>query len=134
MRPELSIPLGFLVAAFVTWAVTPVAIRVAFATGFLDKPAGYKGHGNATPYLGGSAIMVGVIVAGLAFGDGAGTYAVLGACALLLWVVGTADDRLNLSPRLRLVLELGIAVTLWATGHGWDAFGVAPLEIGRAHV
>jgi UDP-GlcNAc:undecaprenyl-phosphate GlcNAc-1-phosphate transferase len=129
MRPELSIPLGFLVAAAVTYLVTPLAIRVARATGFMDKPAGYKGHGNPTPYLGGSAIMVGVVAAGLAFGDGAGSYSVLGACAILLWIVGTADDRLNLSPRLRLALEIAIAVTLWATGHGWDALGIAPLDL-----
>src|SRR5436309_12595273 len=118
MRPELSIPLGFLVAAVVTWAVTPLAIRVAFATGFLDKPAGYKGHGNPTPYLGGSAIMVGVLVVAFAFGGGTGRYAVLIACVIVMWVVGTADDRLNLSPHLRLVLEVAIGATLSATGHG----------------
>jgi UDP-GlcNAc:undecaprenyl-phosphate GlcNAc-1-phosphate transferase len=129
MRLELSIPLALLVAAAVTYLVTPLAIRVARATGFMDKPAGYKGHGNPTPYLGGSAIMVGVLVSGLAFGDGAGTYALLGAFAIVLWIVGTADDRMNLSPRLRLALEIAIAVALWATNHGWDAFGVAPLDL-----
>src|SRR3954453_12612150 len=118
MRPELSIPLAFLVAALVTWAVTPLAIRVAFATGFLDKPAGYKGHGNPTPYLGGSAIMAGVVVAGIAFGGGAGRFWVLGVCAVVLWAVGTADDRMNLSPFLRLALEIAIGVALFATGHG----------------
>src|SRR6478752_7770949 len=125
MQPELSIPLALLTAAVVTYLVTPLAIRVARATGFLDKPAGYKGHGNPTPYLGGSAIMVGVLVAGVAFGPGPRPYLVLGACAALMWIVGTADDRFNLSPFLRLMLEVAIAVTLWATGHGWDAFGVA---------
>src|SRR6476619_4097166 len=120
MQPELSIPLALLVAAAVTYLVTPLAIRVARATGFMDKPAGYKGHGNPTPYLGGSAIMVGVIVAAFAVGGQIETYAVLGACALVLWFVGTIDDRHNLSPHLRLVLEIVIGVTLYATGHGWD--------------
>src|SRR6478752_10394451 len=98
MRPELSIPLALLVAAAVTYLVTPLAIRVARATGFLDKPAGYKGHGNPTPYLGGSAILGGVLVAGLAFGSDARPYAVLAGCAAVMWVVGTIDDRHNLSP------------------------------------
>jgi len=110
MQPELSIPLAVLVAAAVTYLVTPLAIRVARATGFMDKPAGYKGHGNPTPYLGGSAILVGVLVSGLAFGDATRPYAVLAAFTLVLWIVGTADDRLNLSPRLRLALEIAIAV------------------------
>jgi UDP-GlcNAc:undecaprenyl-phosphate GlcNAc-1-phosphate transferase len=95
----------------------------------MDKPAGYKGHGNPTPYLGGSAILAGVLIAGLAFGPTGRPYAVLGVCALVLWVVGTIDDRVNLSPFFRLVLEIAIATTLWATGHGWDAFGIAPLDL-----
>ena len=127
MQPELSIPLAILVAAAVTWLVTPLAIKVARKTGFMDKPAGYKGHGNPTPYLGGSAIMVGLLVSATAFG-GVRHYAVLIACVLLMWVVGTADDRLNLSPHLRLVLEVAIGVTLSATGHGWDVLGIAPLD------
>src|SRR3954470_10169036 len=129
MQPELSIPLAFAVAALVTWAVTPLAIRVAFATGFLDKPAGYKGHGNPTPYLGGSAIMVGLLVAALAYEGAAARLGVLGACAVLLWIVGTADDRLNISPVIRLGLEIAIAVVLYATGNGWSALDIGPLDL-----
>jgi UDP-GlcNAc:undecaprenyl-phosphate GlcNAc-1-phosphate transferase len=40
-----------------------------------------------------------------------------------MWVVGTIDDRHNLSPHLRLALEIAIGATLFATGHGWDVFG-----------
>src|SRR3954470_428906 len=129
MRPELSIPLAFLVAALATWAATPLAIRVARVTGFMDKPAGYKGHGNPTPYLGGSAIMVGLLVAALAY-EGPSTHlGVLGACAVVLWVVGTADDRMNISPLLRLGLEIAIACLLYATGNGWSALGIGPLDL-----
>jgi UDP-GlcNAc:undecaprenyl-phosphate GlcNAc-1-phosphate transferase len=129
MQPELSIPLAFAVAALVTWAVTPLAIRVAFATGFLDKPAGYKGHGNPTPYLGGSAIMVGLLVAALAYEGASSRLGILGACAVLLWIVGTADDRLNISPLLRLGLEIAIAGVLYATGNGWSALDIGPLDL-----
>lgn len=129
MQPELSIPLGFAVAALVTWAVTPLAIRAAFATGFLDKPAGYKGHGNPTPYLGGSAIMVGLLVAAVAHEGATAHLGVLGACAVLLWIVGTADDKLNISPLIRLALEVAIAVVLYATGNGWSALDIGPLDL-----
>src|SRR3954453_1445939 len=129
MQPELSIPLAFAVAALVTWAATPVAIRVAFATGFLDKPAGYKGHGNPTPYLGGSAIMVGLLVAAVAYEGVSMRLGVLGACAVVLWVVGTIDDKRNLSPLLRLGLEIALAVVLYATGNGWSALGIGPLDL-----
>jgi UDP-GlcNAc:undecaprenyl-phosphate/decaprenyl-phosphate GlcNAc-1-phosphate transferase len=129
MRPELSIPLGALIACVVTYAVTPLAIRVARRTGFMDKPAGYKGHGNPTPYLGGSAIMVGLLVAGLCYEGAAARVGVLGACAFALWIVGTADDRLNISPLLRLGLEIALAGVLYATGNGWSALDIGPLDL-----
>src|SRR3954447_1430549 len=129
MRPELSIPLAFLVAALATWAATPLAIRVARATGFLDKPAGYKGHGNPTPYLGGSAIMIGLLVAAVAYEGVSMRLGVLGACAVVLWVVGTVDDKRNISPLLRLGLEIALAVVLYATGNGWSALGIGPLDL-----
>src|SRR4051794_21617386 len=129
MRPELAIPLALLVAAAVTYAVTPLMIRVARTTGFLDKPAGYKGHGNPTPYLGGSAIMIGLLVAAVAYEGTATHFGVLGVCAIALWIVGTADDRLNISPLLRLGLEIAIACVLYATGNGWSALDIGPLDL-----
>jgi UDP-GlcNAc:undecaprenyl-phosphate/decaprenyl-phosphate GlcNAc-1-phosphate transferase len=123
MPPETLLPLTVVLAAAVTWLATPVAIRLATATGFLDTPIGYKGHRRPTPYLGGVAIMAGVVVAGLAFGDGAGRYAVLGACVLGLFLLGTLDDRINLSPGLRLVFQITAALVLVATGNGWGILG-----------
>ncbi len=129
MQPELRITLAFGLAALVTWAATPVLVRVAYATGFLDRPVGYKGHGSSTPYLGGAAIMLGVLAAAVAFGGGTGTYAAIIACAAGMWVVGTLDDRVNLSPFLRLAIEAGVGYVLWETGHGWAVLGSAPLDL-----
>jgi UDP-GlcNAc:undecaprenyl-phosphate GlcNAc-1-phosphate transferase len=47
----------------------------------------------------------------------------------VLWVVGTADDRLNISPLVRLGLEIAIAVVLYATGNGWSALDIGPLDL-----
>ena len=129
MQPELSITLAFGLAALVTWAATPVLVRVAYATGFLDRPVGYKGHGSSTPYLGGAAIMLGVLAAAVAFGGGTGTYAAIIACAAGMWVVGTLDDRVNLSPFLRLAIEAGAGYVLWETGHGWGVFASGALDL-----
>jgi UDP-GlcNAc:undecaprenyl-phosphate GlcNAc-1-phosphate transferase len=129
MQPEVGIPLALLVAAAVTWLVTPLAIRIAHATGFIDTPAGYKGHGNPTPYLGGSAIMVGLLAAAVTYEGISARLGILGACAVLLWIVGTADDRLNISPLLRVGLEIAIAVVLYSTGNGWSALDVGPLDL-----
>ena len=61
MSPEFSASAAFAIAAVVTFLVTPLAIRVAVATKFYDLPAGYKGHRKPTPYLGGTAIIAGIL-------------------------------------------------------------------------
>ena len=129
MPPDLTLPAAFLLAALVTWLTTPIAIRVARRTGFIDLPVGYKGHGRPTPYLGGSALVAGVLVAAILLGGAAGSTAILLACAAGLWALGTADDRLNLSPHLRLAVEVAIGVLLYRTGHGWHVFENATLDV-----
>lgn len=112
--------LAFALALAVTWLVTPVAIRIARRTGFIDRPAGYKGHEAPTPYLGGSAIMVGVLVAAVALGGAGNGRWVLILGAVALWVLGTADDRVNVSPGLRVLAEAAVASALFFTGNGWN--------------
>ena len=51
---------AFLTATFVALVATPRLRRLAFATGFVDQPMARKDHPDATPYLGGVAIMLGV--------------------------------------------------------------------------
>lgn len=109
------------VAALATYLLTPVAIRIARRTGFVDSPAGYKGHTKPTPYLGGVAITIGV-VAGAAAGGIPARYTLLVGCAVGAFVLGTLDDRLDLPIVLRLVAEVALGVGLSLGGLGWDVF------------
>jgi UDP-GlcNAc:undecaprenyl-phosphate GlcNAc-1-phosphate transferase len=123
LEPQLV--LGVLTATVVAAAATPVAMRAAVRLQFMDKPAGYKGHATPTPYLGGSAVVLAFVCAALlAAGHPERTGPVV-AGAIVLWAVGTADDRVNLSPYLRLGIEALIAAALWASGLGWD-LGLGP--------
>jgi UDP-GlcNAc:undecaprenyl-phosphate GlcNAc-1-phosphate transferase len=109
-------------AAFVT---TPVAIAVANRAGFWDQPGGgidYKIHKSPTPYLGGAAVVLGFLLAGLTLSDEFVRLWPIGAAAFGLFVLGTADDRLVLSAPLRLALEFGLASLLWFGGLGWSIF------------
>jgi len=120
---------AFLLAAAVTLAATPAAIALARRTAFFDHPAGYKGHGAPTPYLGGLAVLAGFAVGALAFGDAAGSYAVLLACAIGLLVLGTVDDRRPIAPRWRVLAEIAAAVALYSADLGWSVFDVAALDL-----
>jgi UDP-GlcNAc:undecaprenyl-phosphate GlcNAc-1-phosphate transferase len=129
MSPELKAAAAFLIAALVTYLVTPICIKVAVRTGFFDLPKGYKGHKQPTPYLGGTAIVLGILAAVMTLDGGAQAHPVIIVCAVGIWVMGTVDDKINLPISLRTVAEVGIAVALWATGRGWGIFGYGPADL-----
>lgn len=121
--------MAFAIGAATATAAVPVAIRIAHRTGFLDRPMGYKQHGRPTPYLGGSAVLVAFLVAAIAFGDGAGRFLPVALGAVGLWAVGTVDDRVGLSPWLRIAATAATAVGLWAAGLGWNVLGGSALDL-----
>ncbi len=119
----MSSPEGALVlGAAATFALTPVAIVVARRTGFLDHPKGYKKHGEATPYLGGCAVLGGFLLGMLALSGAAGRFSALLGCAAGLWLLGTLDDLIAVPPRWRLLAEFGASVILFESGLGWSIF------------
>ena len=124
MSDESGVVLAPLVALLAVWALTPGVIRIARRTGFLDQPKGYKAHGEPTPYLGGVAVLGGVVAgmlaAGLAFGTGLGRFVPAVACALALGVLGILDDRVTVRPLHRVAAEVTAAGVIVATGLGWD--------------
>ncbi|MBW3609548.1 MAG: undecaprenyl/decaprenyl-phosphate alpha-N-acetylglucosaminyl 1-phosphate transferase, partial [Actinobacteria bacterium] len=120
MALEIQLVVGLLTATAVAYLATPVAMRAAVRLHFLDRPVGYKGHAKPTPYLGGSAVVAAFVLAALLVAGHPERTAPVVAGALVLWAVGTADDRLNLSPFLRLGIEFLVAAGLWAFGLGWE--------------
>jgi len=114
---------SFIVSYLVAVAATPLAIRIATRTGFLDRPVGYKAHAAATPYLGGAAVLAGFLAGALiygAFGESDLTPIFVGAA--ILWLVGTIDDRLLLGPRVRVLAVALAAAILWQGDLGWTLF------------
>lgn len=114
----------FIASFLVAVAATPLAIRVARRTGFLDHPVGaYKAHAEPTPYLGGAVVLVGFMAGALVSGAvGEPKFGAIFLGAGLLWLVGTVDDRLLLGPRVRVLAVALAAVLLWHSGLGWSLF------------
>ena len=129
MSPEFNAAAAFAIAAIGTFVATPAAIAIAVRTSFFDLPAGYKGHKRPTPYLGGTAIMVGIIAAVVLVRGAASAHWVIIAGAVAIWIVGTVDDRVNLPISVRALVEIGIAVALWSTGRGWTVFHNGPADL-----
>lgn len=117
-------------AAVAALIAVHVATRIARRTGFLDRPVDYKSHGgHPTPYLGGSAVLGAFVVAALAYGDGAGRFLAVLMGAVGLWAVGTLDDRVNLSPWLRITATVAAATGLWVGDLGWNVFAGSGLNL-----
>jgi UDP-GlcNAc:undecaprenyl-phosphate GlcNAc-1-phosphate transferase len=124
----MEAPLAFVVALAATLALTPLAIRLAGRTGFYDHPVGYKGHDAPTPYLGGLAVIGGMLLAALLFGRGSSHLAPIAIGAAVLLGVGTIDDRYALTPLTRLAIEVAVAGLLFAGGVKWVLFGSEALN------
>jgi UDP-GlcNAc:undecaprenyl-phosphate GlcNAc-1-phosphate transferase len=129
MSADLRLELAFAAACGATLLLTPLAIRIARFTGFYDHPVGYKGHRRPTPYLGGAAVVAGLLVAGVPFGRGAAPFWPIAAGALALFALGTIDDRYPLGPLTRLIVEVAVAAALFGTGTGWSLFSSETLNL-----
>ena len=86
---------------------------------FPDAAGGRKRHTHVTPLLGGTAVLPPVVIMlfamSLGFGDvpakGVNDLAIIGCIIAVFYVLGVTDDRLELSPRFRLIVG-GIAFTI----------------------
>lgn len=129
MTSSALAPAAFGVAGATAFAFTPVAIALAHRTGFLDHPHGYKGHRRATPYLGGTAVILAVAVTTTVLGGVSARIGTVLACAAVLWMVGTVDDRRPIPPLWRVVAEVGVGVVIWLNGWGWSVLGSDPADL-----
>lgn len=128
MTEDVRLGLACALALVATGCITPAAIAVAHRTAFYDHPSGYKQHGSATPYLGGVAVVAGLLAALLAFGTGLNEYGVALGAALLFLAIGTLDDRHGLGIGLRLGIEVATAAALYFAGLGWSVFGAGAAD------
>lgn len=105
---------AFFIAAFVTAAVTPLAMKVAPLIGAMDIPKdGRRMHGKPIPRLGGVAIYAGIIVSFVSllpwnkqlFGI------ILGGTLMML--IGIYDDLKNMNPKAKLLAQILCALIVF---------------------
>lgn len=129
-----------IVTSFVlSFLATPVTRRIAHRFGMLDTPGRHKAHAGPVPLLGGCGIfmailmpsLLGIAVARVWAAHGVPDWVpqdiaihipglasrasmalgILGG-AFVLHLVGIIDDRKNLGPILKLIAQVGVAVTV----------------------
>lgn len=123
-REMASYDLLWLRIFFFSWALsallTPVAVRFSRLTGWMDYPQGRKDHANATPVLGGFAILTTFGLSLLVNFHFSLQMKGLGLGAVVVWLIGLIDDRYDLGSVLKLfgqflavgiLLAFGVHVT-----------------------
>jgi len=106
------------VGALVSYLSILGVIRLLKIYRFMDKPNERKIHEAPTPTMGGIGIFLGGLPA--YFLRGEPELFLIFILLFILLVIGTIDDMLDLSAMLRLVLQLGIGVTLYYFGFKID--------------
>lgn len=143
-------------AAFgITALLLPPIIRIALRRGFIDHPGPRKSHAAPMPYGGGVAVALGftlTLAAGVAacwLIQGGTTFELpaevirhapgvlskvpdllmLVGGSLVILMLGTADDRWKLSPRVKLLVE-ALAATGFVVGSERLSFFMEPSAVG----
>ncbi len=131
MSDPLRYTLAFLVPLVATWVLTPVVGRLAQRAGMVDHPKEERFHtSGATPYLGGLAVAVGLVLIGAIAAGAEGQLLVLLLCGVVLGGMGFIDDwRRSISPFMKVVVEASCGLALWLVGVRAGFFGVPALDL-----
>ncbi|MBZ5639269.1 MAG: undecaprenyl/decaprenyl-phosphate alpha-N-acetylglucosaminyl 1-phosphate transferase [Acidobacteriia bacterium] len=116
-----------LIAAIVSFGLTPVVIRLGRRFGALDKPGPRKVHKQPIPRIGGVAIFAGfmaaIVYAGFASGylaSGAhprlGYWITLGTAAAGVFLLGLVDDLVGVAFQWKFLFQIAAAVAVWIGG------------------
>ncbi|MEJ7585431.1 MAG: MraY family glycosyltransferase [Acidimicrobiales bacterium] len=101
----------------------PMARRGALHLQMTDRPGAGKAHKVTTPYLGGVAVAVAVLLGAAVNGSWKGQAAAILAAALLVACIGLVDDVRTATPIVRLAVETVAAVIAFSAGARVELLG-----------
>jgi UDP-GlcNAc:undecaprenyl-phosphate/decaprenyl-phosphate GlcNAc-1-phosphate transferase len=135
--------ISFLVAAVVVLWTTPDVKNIGLKSGRVDQPGGRKVHQRPMVRLGGVSIFAGTITSLLVVWwlGGFGSlppekeWQIWGVTlgGLGFFLIGLADDLLNLSPFTRLLMQVVVASAAWKAGVSIDFISVPTIGIVDLH-
>jgi UDP-GlcNAc:undecaprenyl-phosphate GlcNAc-1-phosphate transferase len=120
-----------LAAALVVLALTPVTMRLAERVGAVDQPGARRVHQRPVPRLGGLAILAGFLLPALYYlpADTATRGLIVGA--VLIALLGVADDVFGLDPWVKLAGQVACACVPVAAGLTIDHITLPFVGVGN---
>ncbi len=127
----IEIPLMVLVSITAMLLIVPFLIKYSTQLKLVDQPNHRKVHVKPIPAIGGLSIFLSFIVTSLFFSaihEVMTKYTILFFTMFILMVTGVLDDRLNLSPKIRFLIQIISAFFIARSGIRIDSlcgiFGV----------
>jgi len=116
----MALLIAFSLALVLALILTPLGVRLAWASGYLDHPEARKLHTSATALLGGSVVFVSallswLLLSGRPSNPPSSALCILGG-AITILTVGLWDDRFTLGVRVKLVGQVAASALLLASG------------------
>jgi len=122
-------------SSMVSLLLMPLAIKLSFLVGAVDRPDSRKVHSKAMPRLGGLSIVGSLLITLTWFVEI--TPAIQGVLAglIVVFLTGLADDVWQISPKLKLIGEIiGVSLFVWISGASLtnlgNIFGFGVIETG----
>lgn len=110
------VPLAFLAALALAAAFTPVMIRLGRRFGWLVQPREDRWHQKPTAVYGGVAMFAAFAAVLLILGPRGGLAWTILGCGGALFLLGLIDDALELSPQLKFLVQLLVAIAAVTLG------------------
>ena len=102
--------LPFLSSFLLSFVMTPIIIRISNKHGFVVEPREDRWHKKPTALLGGIGIFLSFIVPYLIFIPMNKLAIGILLCMLIIFTLGLLDDILSLTPQLKLIIQLVVAI------------------------
>jgi len=119
ITPKIRMIILFLIAFAASWLIYRPILKIAKDKNMTDNPDARKLQKKPVPVLGGIAVFFGIVV-GLCYFKTMLNYVslfpLLGGMVIMLYV-GTIDDISDLSPWIRIAVEIGVALLLIYGNH-----------------
>lgn len=124
----IYVSIALICSACIAFTMTPVARVIAFKIGAVDVPKDKRRmHRVAMPLMGGVAIYTAFVITTLAFCDlSANAKEIFGllAGATFIVITGILDDKFNLKPILKLLMQIVAAIIVALCGVTVDNIGI----------
>src|SRR3989344_2707800 len=110
----MNLTFAFITAFFLTAILTPISIVIIKKMGLLDDPNRHKHpgviHSKPIPRGGGIPLFIGVLLASIIFLPMTKIIIALFFASFIALVVGVLDDKYDISPYIRFLTNIGVAV------------------------